>query len=338
VDLLRRFRSARALGLAVFLATASCVLVDAFRSGEKALVFSHRQHVQEEGLECVSCHESAEVEAAPGMPSADSCAVCHDQLDVERPPERAVANLFDEHGFRAAHAGELADEVRFDHLAHVGAVGDCDACHRGIAGATGIDDDLVVDMGECSACHEQRKLANECTTCHSAITPAWQPPNHALDWKRLHGRACRRTDPRPAEDCSLCHEPSTCEQCHRVEPPENHDNFFRLRGHAVVASIDRSTCATCHETATCDRCHADTLPLSHKSGFWGSARNVHCLTCHFPLSDSGCLTCHKATPSHATGPAKPSWHDAAMNCRSCHGATLPLSHVDDGSNCNLCHP
>ncbi|NOT29445.1 MAG: hypothetical protein HOP15_03245 [Planctomycetes bacterium] len=111
-----------------------------------------------------------------------------------------------------------------------------------------------------------------------------------------------------------------------------------LRAHAVLGRVDRAACATCHEPALCDRCHAEVQPLSHRGASFGGTLSTHCLTCHFPLQGEGCATCHKTTTSHAFGSPKPSWHTPAMDCRSCHGSSLPLSHVDNGSNCNLCHP
>ena len=338
MELLKRALSSPATLALALLFCAGCMLVDALSSGERGLVFSHALHVGEEGLECVSCHENAEVEETPGMPAADSCAVCHAELDAEKPPERQIASLFDAGVFRALRASRLDDEVHFAHLAHVTGVQDCGACHRDIEESRAIDASVAVEMQDCQSCHAERALPNDCADCHSEIDADWAPPSHARDWKKLHGRACRRSDPQPADDCFLCHKDSTCAQCHRIEPPESHDVHFRLRGHAVLAQVDRAACATCHESATCDRCHAESLPVSHRGASWGSTRNTHCLTCHFPLQGEGCLTCHKGTPSHALGPPKPDWHTPAMDCRSCHGSSLPLSHVDDGSNCNLCHP
>lgn len=338
MELLRRPLPARALAALALAACAGCALVQAMRPAGRGLVFSHRLHVEEEALECVSCHESAEVEEAPGMPAPDACAVCHDELDLERPPERRVAGLFEGERFLGAGASRLAEEVRFAHLAHVAAVGDCEACHRGIAASRAVDASVAVDMAACQRCHAEQGQPDACALCHREVDRDWAPPSHARDWRRLHGQACRRLDPAPAEDCTLCHAPSSCEQCHRLEPPASHDANFRLRGHGLLARIDRAACATCHEPATCDRCHADALPLSHRSASFGSTRSTHCLTCHFPLQGEGCATCHKATPGHASGPSKPDWHDAAMDCRACHGTSLPLRHVDNGSNCNLCHP
>lgn len=338
MELLKRTVTPPLLGVLALVACAGCLLVDALRQGERGLVFSHEIHVVQEELACVSCHESADVAEEPGMPVPDSCAVCHDQLDEEKAPERRVAALFDEQGFRAVHASRLEDEVRFEHLAHVAAVGECGACHRGIEHDRAIDAGIAVDMDDCTRCHAERDLPDDCGTCHAEVDVDWAPPSHASDWTRLHGRFARRAAPGPSDSCVLCHAESSCEQCHRVQEPASHDQHFRLRGHAVRARVDRAACAACHEPATCDRCHADALPLTHVGAMWGSPRSTHCLTCHFPLEGEGCFTCHKGTPSHALGPPKPDWHTPAMDCRSCHGSSLPLSHVDDGSNCNLCHP
>ena len=60
-----------------------------------------------------------------------------------------------------------------------------------------------------------------------------------------------------SDQCSLCHQPSECTDCHSVELPESHDNFFRRRGHGLIASMDRQSCATCHDSDSCDRCHQE---------------------------------------------------------------------------------
>jgi hypothetical protein len=334
---MNRTRLSRGLAFLALASSAGCVLLDAL-GARAGLAFSHRLHVTEEELDCVSCHETAAVAAEPGMPSLDACQACHETIDAEKPPERAIASLFDENGtYRAAGASALEEEVVFEHLAHVKALGDCGACHVGIEENTAIGRAERVDMDACTACHEERSVVSECATCHTLVGVDQPPENHAHDWEHLHGRRSRLSAPEPADRCFLCHEETTCASCHALEPPDDHDAFFRLRGHGFRARLDRSNCAACHESFSCDRCHEDVLPLNH-TGMWGSPKDTHCLTCHFPLAASGCSTCHLGTPSHALAPPKPSWHNAAMNCRMCHIATLPLSHVDDGTNCNFCHP
>jgi hypothetical protein len=298
--------------------------------------FSHALHVGEEGLDCVSCHEGVGVGDEPGMPELDLCLACHEVIDAESPPERQVASLFDGGVYRAQHAARLEDEVVFSHLHHVDAVEDCAACHGGIEANAWIAPDDALDMDDCTTCHEARGRADECSICHTLVGPDWAPASHAANWKRRHGGVCRRGGAEPADRCSLCHQESSCAACHRTQAPQSHNEFFRMRGHGVLARLDRQTCAACHEPSSCERCHRDTLPLSHRGSF-GGTRSRHCLTCHFPLQGEGCAACHSSTPSHDLAPPKPGWHDPAMNCRACHGSSLPLSHADNGTNCNLCH-
>jgi hypothetical protein len=301
------------------------------------LAFSHRVHVQEQALDCVSCHESFAVAEEPGMPVLDGCLFCHAEMEPPEDPARRIETLFDDQSFRAAHVAALDDEVRFEHLRHVGAVGECATCHHGIETSERVGGALALSMDDCVRCHEREGQPDACAACHSEISTAWMPPTHLRNWRRAHGEASRLIDAEPSDRCSLCHEESTCAECHRSEPPQNHNANWRLRGHAIVAMIDRDNCAACHEPASCDRCHAEVLPRNHVAS-WGSPRDTHCLVCHFPLRDEGCVACHRDTPSHLTGPPKPPWHTPGMNCRQCHGAQIPLPHVDDGGDCNRCHP
>ena len=65
-------RSAAALAAtAGLLLGAGCLFVDALRGGPEVFAFSHDLHVTGEGLDCVSCHESAEVAAEAGVPGYD---------------------------------------------------------------------------------------------------------------------------------------------------------------------------------------------------------------------------------------------------------------------------
>jgi hypothetical protein len=332
-----RKRCARPLAgalLFLFLFLAGCVLAR-FRSDE-GLAFSHARHVQEEQLECAMCHEDLALADKPGMPPVDACLLCHEELDAEKPEAERVAALFVEDVFPAAHVSALDDEVVFSHLRHVEAEVACSACHAGIEGNERVDDELAVPMARCVECHTEEEQPAACATCHSVIDQAWPPPSHALDWQRAHGPLARSGSQAPAESCALCHREDTCAACHRVEEPQSHTHGFRLKGHGLLARMDRESCAVCHEPSSCEACHAEAKPMSH-GGMWGGTKSVHCLGCHTPLEQNGCNVCHKATPSHALAPPKPDWHDPAMNCTGCHGRGEPLPHVDNGENCNLCH-
>jgi hypothetical protein len=320
---------------------AGFVVGCAFLSGggeEEGLAFGHREHVVEQGLSCTDCHRKAETDDAPGMPSMRQCMLCHEELDAEKPAERRIDTLFVEGKLRRAESrAAYPDELVFSHLAHVERAQDCNACHADVETNDHPSRLHRADMDDCTSCHAEHGAANECATCHSEIGPDWQPASHLMGWRRLHGEAFHRYSPAPAQRCDLCHTEQSCARCHEEVPPENHTNFWRLRGHGLTARMERSDCSVCHRPDMCDRCHRDAEPLSHRGASFGGARSTHCLTCHFPLQGEGCAVCHQDTPSHMTATALPPDHDPGMNCRQCHGITAPLPHVDKGDLCVACH-
>jgi hypothetical protein len=103
-----------------------------------------------------------------------------------------------------------------------------------------------------------------------------------------------------------------------------------------MAAMDRDNCMVCHRADSCVRCHEEVLPLNH-TGMWGSPKDTHCFSCHFPLKSTSCFVCHKSTPSHSDATPLPANHSPASDCRACHGMDARLPHVDNGDDCTICH-
>lgn len=324
----------RFLVLALLLGVVGCMLTT-----QKAprFAFSHAEHVGEQELECVNCHADAGRLEAPGMPSPDTCAVCHDELDVEKSAERRVAGLFTGESFRAAHALDLDPELRFSHARHVAALKDCALCHDDVVRSRG-ERPAAFAMDRCTTCHAERNAPNDCATCHTRLDTTVAPPSHLRDWKRAHGRCVRSGSEATADRCELCHQESSCIECHQVEPPANHTAHWLARGHGLTARTERQDCAACHREDSCASCHAETPPRSHTAAF-GAPQSRHCYSCHFPLAESGCGTCHRTSTSHALAAPKPAdpVHVSGQDCRQCHGLSAPLPHADNGNDCNACH-
>lgn len=329
------------LGLAAA-ALAGCVVLSGLVAPVRSFAFSHHRHVTLEKLECANCHADALHADDPGMPSPDTCEVCHAETDIEKPPEKRAATLFDGESFRALHASALASEVVFSHRRHAAGSVACADCHAGIETNERVERLRTVTMDACTACHDGRRVdatARGCALCHTEITEQWAPGSHAASWKKMHGavaRGARAHAEATADKCILCHTESTCSACHQVEAPESHTQFWHLRGHGVAAMVDRESCAACHEPMSCERCHAEAVPSNH-TGAWGSPMSTHCLVCHQPLNAEGCVACHATATSHLAAPPMPPDHRPGLNCRQCHGASLPLQHVDNGDDCTSCH-
>jgi hypothetical protein len=330
------------VGILALACLAGCMIADALVEPEKRFAFSHRAHGEDLSLECGNCHGRAEDSEDPGLPRAAQCALCHAELDAEKPPERQVKSLFGPDGFLAARAGRQSEEIVFSHQSHVARGLECSACHADVAGDDGSlaqrGDAMRMGMDACVDCHVQSTgpPLEDCAACHAEIRSGVAPPNHRANWTRFHGTVARGRSSDRMDQCALCHKDSECADCHAVELPESHTNFWRRRGHGLTASMDRQSCETCHDKDSCNRCHEEVRPQSHTGGF-GAPQDRHCLFCHEPVRSSTCGVCHPATPSHDAATPLPPDHNAAMNCRMCHGNGQPLPHVDNGQSCVTCH-
>jgi len=333
-------RLARIGSLATVLVVGACVLASQLESDYVGPRFNHSLHGEDAGLECASCHRTADSAEDAGMPSSRQCALCHKDLDDGKPPEQQAAFFFEGDEVKSAHVTDLSEEIRFSHQAHVSEYGlACSDCHGDVATSTAVAASARVTMEECIRCHQQRSTKqDDCATCHLEIRADRAPENHLQDWSRRHGMVVRMQGTAEAARCTLCHPSERdCIACHQAEPPADHTNYWRQRGHGIAVRINRERCNTCHQTDSCDRCHRDTAPRNHTAG-WGSPLDRHCLTCHTPItSQESCSVCHKGTPSHALAAPMPPDHVPGMNCRQCHGLSAPLPHPDKGDSCEACH-
>ncbi len=332
MDFLRR--RTRLFALVVALSAGTCVLVEKGDRSEPS--FPHILHGEENGLDCTTCHRTAESSAEAGMPVLRQCLLCHAEMDEEKTPQKRADFFFEGESVKGSRLASIPDETIFSHQTHVVDYGvACSACHGEVDKSTSLPAPRVT-MADCTACHVRAGRTDECSVCHKEIREDVPPASHRTDWDLLHGSCYRNGTTEAQSQCYLCHGQADCSSCHHDRPPRDHNNFFRQRGHGIAVSIDRNRCSVCHKTDSCDRCHQDTRPRSHV-GAYGSTKNRHCLECHFPLSNQSCITCHKGTPSHLLATPKPPDHFPGMNCRQCHGLTAPLPHVDKGDNCNACH-
>lgn len=333
---------ALALGALAFLGVMGCTLKEPAELQEPRYAFGHRVHVEDEGLECADCHSHWEDAEDPGMPLAAQCKLCHSTLDEEKPAEQQVDTLFEGSTYLAAHAGRQSEEILFPHQRHATLGLDCNACHAGVATDDGSlaqrGPELRMSMDACLACHASSSgpALEDCAACHAEIRSGVAPPSHLADWTRYHGSAVRGRSKERSDQCALCHQPAECTNCHQIQLPENHTNYWRRRAHGLTASMDRDKCATCHDSDSCQRCHEEIRPTSHV-GSWGAPKDRHCLECHEPLRSVSCGVCHSATPSHDQASPLPPDHLPGMDCRACHGKGQPLPHVDNGQLCTSCH-
>lgn len=329
----------------ILLATvlSACATIGAFigiRGGsDRGMQFTHKIH-EAEGLDCDLCHELDET-GWPEIPNHDLCSVCH-EFDEEEPDDRCTLCHTRPDQSVDPFVRRINDEVLFSHQIHNDGNVECIACHA--------DEERSAltarnTMDWCMDCHAlTRPELNECSVCHTLLDKDVRPTtrqgipiaheNPQL-WIKVHGRESRRD----LEFCLICHDQeSSCEECHRRTPPDSHNLAWRRRSHGVRASWDRQNCSVCHEEDSCVRCHQKTTPSSHGAG-WGPPFNRHCVSCHFPPSQTKCAVCHENI-DHRRALASPHNIGVYGDCRLCHPGGMPYRapHIMNTSvRCIVCH-
>lgn len=328
--------------VAVFalLEVAICILLFggcgllSFRDGPKS--FNHRTHA-EKRITCDACHYGYESGPVAAMPTFGVCFACHGPSRHREPyPYEAEMQT---HGVEDLFlARKRFYDLKFSHAMHAQKNVRCEECHTELDADVGVSTSHGTDVETCQTCHRQQAVSSSCEVCHKAMRKDTRPPSHHDGaWMRTHGRSVAGGwELGHKQSCGLCHSQGYCDSCHQVEKPQDHSEFFRLRGHGFQVGIERERCTTCHQENFCVRCHQETAPRSHFMASWGGATSNHCLRCHEPIGDSRCSVCHKAAPSHlgATPIPGPPHPIARSDCYRCH---LRPPHADNRMPCTVCH-
>jgi len=316
------------------------------------LTFSHARHARLDQVTCATCHrDTATSRSAVDnlMPTEAVCAGCHpiDRSQPERvvagqPPARCDAcHPGWRPGLPFARVHVPPPNLKFGHASHRDV--DCRTCHGDLAGVDLATRDDLPKMSVCLDCHDDRRAAAACTTCHLAgiagrvrtefpegpLAPSGSLAGdaHDTDFRTNHAAVARAE----AGYCAGCHAESFCADCHAgaIKPLDFHGGNYLLI-HAVEARRGSPDCSACHRRQSfCVGCHERSgvarrisdVPLLrfHPEG-WASGgignhgvearRNVNaCAACH---RDDFCVQCHTAEPTGMRiSPHPPGWAGSA---------------------------
>ena len=270
------------------------------------LIFSHRYHLEEEGLICSDCHYDVE-ESVTGtdnlLPEMDVCGDCHD-IDDEDECGTCHSNIDDP---QAVPRVEDFSPV-FSHKLHVEAELSCESCHADVAMAEVSGAGMLPGMVQCLDCHDQHAVTSvDCQLCH-APEEQLKPISHSPDFIHAHSDIARTGAPVDGDKtCQTCHDTNFCQDCHegdnldRTTHPLNYEFT-----HALDAQADERLCISCHtDRQECVDCHNANLvlPQSHVPGFVNpvngglhameAANDIEsCMSCHNTNAEQICQPCH----------------------------------------------
>jgi len=256
------------------------------------------------GVECLQCHQPAGATGAllqkidysrwlwvyattnkiePATASVDdgACLRCHGEVR---------SKTVSRYSIRVRHSDFLQDGAR------------CVDCHNTVAHPGAVKPVREPSMGGCIKCHDGKRAAAECSTCHEKdIGTAIREPKR----DRIKAGIFVQWD-----FCYRCHKEKRCTNCHGVTMPHPPDWVAKAK-HARPAFTDRDVCWRCHDIPSAPLqpamlqscpCHG-TMEYHGAQELWrtnhgpialgrqpGDGENDYCYDCH---SVRLCDFCHR---------------------------------------------
>lgn len=121
---------------------------------QQPVQFSHKHHVDDDGIDCRYCHTSVETAAFAGIPSTAVCMNCHKQIWADSPylaPVRASFETGKPIEWIRVH--DLPDYVYFNHSIHVNKGVGCSTCHGRVDQMPIVYGAATLQMEWCLECH-----------------------------------------------------------------------------------------------------------------------------------------------------------------------------------------
>lgn len=162
-------RAAWGLGvLAVLtLAALAWVLAGSDAPIAQPVVFSHRVHAAEVGIDCQFCHAYARRSSFAGLPAVATCRGCHLVVKPESEAVQPIHQAWErQEPIEWMQVHDVAEFVRFDHSAHISRGVQCATCHGDVAAMETAQRRVSHTMGFCLDCHQRNEAPTDCLTCH----------------------------------------------------------------------------------------------------------------------------------------------------------------------------
>jgi hypothetical protein len=133
------------------------------------IAFHHKAHIDSDQLTCIDCHISVEKGPKAGIPDVRTCWSCHQNILTNHPEiqkVRAYRDRGEDIPWQRVYGWNHEAHVRFNHAPHIRAKVECSTCHGNVAEMTVATRAVDHTMGFCIDCHKERKVSNDCWTCH----------------------------------------------------------------------------------------------------------------------------------------------------------------------------
>jgi hypothetical protein len=121
---------------------------------DQPVLFDHRHHAGDDGIDCRYCHATVEHAASAGMPATEVCAGCHNQIwNASEMLEPVRRSYFSGLPIPWNRVYELPDFVYFNHSVHIAKGIGCVSCHGRVDQMARVYQATPLTMGWCLDCH-----------------------------------------------------------------------------------------------------------------------------------------------------------------------------------------
>ena len=166
------------------------------------VLFDHRHHTRDDGIDCRYCHHAVDRSSIAGVPSTDLCMNCHDQIWDRAPAVSLVrASYFSGKPIEWERIFNVPDFVFFNHAIHVNRNVGCVTCHGRI--------DLMAQVYMPEA-----MTMRWCLDCHREPEQYLRPSEYVTDMEWLP-RGTQREIGLAIKSKNHIAPPTTCSGCHR---------------------------------------------------------------------------------------------------------------------------
>jgi hypothetical protein len=168
---------------------------------EQPVMFDHRHHVRDNGMDCRYCHSTVETSTFAGMPPTELCMGCHGQIWTESPLLAPVRkSWFEKRPIVWARVNKLPDFLKFDHSSHVQKGVGCVECHGRVDKMAEVRQAAPLTMGWCIECH--RAPEEHLRPLDRITDMSWVPDRPRAEVGR---EIARQLHVAPSIDCTTCH-------------------------------------------------------------------------------------------------------------------------------------
>ncbi len=170
-----------------------------FEPTDQPVVFDHRHHTQDDGIDCRYCHNTVDRAANAGIPSTDLCMGCHNQIWNQSPLLEPVRrSYFSRMPIPWNRVHDLPDFVYFDHSVHVNHGVGCVSCHGRVDQMPRVYQVASLTMDWCLDCH--RAPETRLQPIQQVANASWK-----ADREESSMRLARELGVQRLTHCTTCH-------------------------------------------------------------------------------------------------------------------------------------